>query len=142
MDEIIGYKWLAELEDGTLVSPVAYVLTIEPGISFYGNSFWENEHLDAQKPPSMYGDDGVHAYKYLEEAQKCEYWGYWDYWGVNRRIFFYGVLVKLILSGMVIEGEWGYRAQYADIACVIARMTCAEVMSQGKSHIEECTTWI
>ena len=130
MDEIVGYKWLAQYPDGTLVSPVAAYFEYVP----IEQATWVDGHLEAHKIPvaeyglkrffyggNNYGVDnyiitlhpGIHAHKSIAKA--CS--------DGNNTLFHPDdtimILVKVLLSGVVVEGETGYRAQYADIVEIV-----------------------
>ena len=117
--EIVGYKWLAKYSDGVLVSPVAACNAYLP----LEQVTWVDGHLEAHEepgerrrwwadkpkasiPPSVPYSSGIHAYKDIEAAHESN---------PVRPLETILVLVKVLLSGKVIEGEEGYRAQYADI---------------------------
>lgn len=87
---IIGYKWLAHAEGGgPLISPLYHTR-------------WENDELSATRPPTDDNTDGIYAAKTPDSPILTGY----RQWGV---------LVRLLLSGIVIEYNYGYRAQHAQI---------------------------
>ena len=124
MDEIIGYKWLAQYPDGTLVSPVAAYHGYVP----LGQATWVNGHLEAHESLTATNtiafisgsltpySPGIHAHKTMKEACLLGNSNLVRPLGTNM------ILVKVLLSGTVIEGEKGYRAQYADIMEIVPLM--------------------
>ena len=124
MDEIVGYKWLAQYPDGTLVSPVAAANRYVP----LGQATWVNGHLEAHESLTATNtiafisgsltpySPGIHAHKTMKEACLLGNSNLVRPLGTNM------ILVKVLLSGTVIEGEKGYWAQYADIMEIVPLM--------------------
>lgn len=91
---IVGYKRLLYDDDGNCFrSPVAY-----------GNPCWPDGFLEADREPAKANTHGIYAVKNHKDPE------------LNR---FQGKLVKLALSGIVVEHNRGYRAQIAEILEVL-----------------------
>ena len=110
MDEIIGYKWLGKLEDGTLVSPWVINFSHVP----FEYVVWTNGRIEASHIPGVDDNLGIHACR-NNNNQIFTY--YPMTMAIEKKYSF--ILVKVLLSGIVIEGEHGYRAQYADVIDVL-----------------------
>jgi hypothetical protein len=91
---IIAYKWLARAPDGCLVSLI-------------NDTRWENLELTADRLPTAKNSNGVYCAKtYNSPILEA-------YRSTGR------ALVQLLLSGVVIEANYGYRAEHAEIISVL-----------------------
>ena len=115
VDEIVGYKWLAKLENGTLISPWAWhCCDYIP----HEKTVWTDGHIEAHEMPNANSDSenlpGIHACKNKDYT-------FIHYYPINVRYEwnYTFIFVSVLLSGTVIEGELGYRAQYANIVKII-----------------------
>lgn len=98
---ILAYKWLAHNADGYLVSPVRF---------WSDSAIWANLELTADYPPAEDNSNGIYCAKtphspILQDYRKPGY-----------------VLVQLLLSGIVIEANYGYRAEHAAIISTLEEL--------------------
>jgi len=92
----VGYKWLRRDEDGTFRS--AWV---------WDPPAWTDGCLTADKVPSENNTNGVYAVKSLKDPELIRYQKLCT------------VLVKIVLSGTVVEHQRGFRAECAQILEVV-----------------------
>jgi len=100
MDEqgtLYGYKYLRLDEDGLYHSPATVAK----------NAAWENLELTADREPTAKNTHGI----YCTKSRKSPALG-----GFAKQDCH---MVKLILSGTIVEGETGFRAQHAQIVEVL-----------------------
>lgn len=91
----VGYKWLARRADGALLSPRTY-----------RSHVWDGGRLTADEVPAQDNTNGVYAAKSRRDPALDDYRS--------------DVLVRLALSGTVVEHERGYRAEHAEILEVLS----------------------
>lgn len=94
---IIAYKYLVQQQDGLH--------------SFVGDTFWEGDSLTADKIPTEDNTHGIYCAKTFDNPILKRYAG-----SNNVRLV---RLVKLLLSGIVLEFDHGFRAEHADIIEVL-----------------------
>ena len=94
---MIGYKWLLDSPEG-LRSP-----------TWWRRSLWDNDRLEANQVPTKDNNYGVYSAKSPSSPI------------LQRYIAPGRVLVKLALSGVVVEHDTGYRSQYAEVLETLER---------------------
>lgn len=97
---LVGYKVLFKRGD-SLYSP-----TSQYNCERYGK--WVDGFLEADRIPADDNTNGIYAAKWPDSPELS-----------SLKLNPHTVLVKLALSGRVIECEFGFRAQYADIIEVV-----------------------
>lgn len=76
--------------------------------SYHNNEIWDNNSIDADEIPSDINTNGIYTSKKPNASNLNSY-------KPEKR----STLVKLLLSGKVIEHEYGYRAEHADIVEIL-----------------------
>jgi hypothetical protein len=94
--QFIGYKWLAVDADGLLYSP-----------SVFAHPRWCDGRLVADVTPTPTNTNGIYAVKSPKSPELARF-------SAPGR-----VLVAIALSGVVIEHQFGYRAQVADVIEIV-----------------------
>jgi hypothetical protein len=97
---LVGYKVLFRRGDD-LYSPMAQYDCCKPGK-------WVDGFLEADEIPTDDNAHGIYATKWPDSPELS-----------SLKLNPHTILVKLALSGKVIEYEFGYRAQYADILEIV-----------------------
>ena len=95
---IVGYKWLQD-RGTVIVSPAFY-------------TEWGDDGLEANAMPTKDNAVGIHAAK-RPDSPELLWWSSSLAWNM--------ILVKLELTGTVVEHETGYRAQHARVLEVLER---------------------
>jgi hypothetical protein len=88
---IIAYKYLCQEQDGLR--------------SFFGNALWVDNSLTADVIPTEENTHGIYCAKTHDSPILTRY----------AKSYYPTRLVKLLLSGIVLEFDHGYRAEHADI---------------------------
>ena len=76
--------------------------------SYHNNEIWKDNSIDADEIPTDDNTNGIYASKKPNASNLHSY-------KPEKR----STLVKLLLSGKVIEHEYGYRAEHADIVEIL-----------------------
>ena len=96
---VIAYRYFDRLPDGTLTS-IGKGLTVDGGT--YPGGFKRSDRV-----PTLRNTNGIYAAKTPDSPILDDFRGYGD------------VLAKVKLSGRIIEGEYGYRAQYCEVIKIL-----------------------
>jgi hypothetical protein len=86
---------------------------------------WESPTLVAHERPAPGSDDGIYALKQFPAPREHSYTSY----------FCHGAFGQVALSGLVVEGEYGYRAERATIRSVW--LTKPELLPMS----DQCCAW-